>query len=181
LLSNQHISFSSLKSSHFPLLLKWLETSHVKKWWPEEFIWTLALVENKYQPYIQGYNLVDGKKKVLKAYIISYDEQPIGYIQLYNAHDFSRKKKLDNLPGSLGAIDFYLGEEAYLGKGLGVEILNLFLSDYVTEYEYVFVDPDINNTVAIKTYEKTGFERVAVHQDTHELWLMKHLRKSHSD
>lgn len=28
------ITFEPLHESHFPLLLKWLETPHVKKWWP---------------------------------------------------------------------------------------------------------------------------------------------------
>lgn len=28
------ITFKPLHESHFPLLLKWLESPHIKKWWP---------------------------------------------------------------------------------------------------------------------------------------------------
>lgn len=35
------ITFETLHESHFTLLLKWLETPHVKKWWDEDV--TLAI------------------------------------------------------------------------------------------------------------------------------------------
>lgn len=71
---------------------------------------------------------------------------------------------------TLGAIDFYIGEEEYLRKGIGSEVLKTF--DY-KKFDYIFVDPDINNIVAIKTYEKAGFKKIKEHLDTNEVWMIK--------
>lgn len=55
----------------------------------------------------------------MQAYVIQSGQTPIGYIQLYNAYDFPRDVPLEVLPGSLAALDFYIGEESFVGKGLG--------------------------------------------------------------
>jgi len=39
------ITFKPLQETHFPLLLKWLETPHVKQWWDEDVVWTLELIK----------------------------------------------------------------------------------------------------------------------------------------
>ena len=49
------VIFKPLKREHFPLLLKWLETPHVKKWWDSDINWTLELIEKKYSSYTQGF------------------------------------------------------------------------------------------------------------------------------
>ena len=58
---------------------------------------------------------------------------PIGYIQYYDKHDFRPEKgyEIKDLPNSLAAIDFYIGELEYIGKGLGSEVLKLFINEYV--------------------------------------------------
>lgn len=45
---NKNITFKALKEEHFLLLLKWLETPHVKKWWDADINWTPELIEKKY-------------------------------------------------------------------------------------------------------------------------------------
>jgi hypothetical protein len=76
------ISFESLHESHFPLLLKWLETPHVKKWWDQDMRYTLDLVREKYSSYVKGYKLVDGQQKPIQGFIIHNNQNPIGYIQI---------------------------------------------------------------------------------------------------
>ncbi|WP_338481462.1 hypothetical protein [Wolbachia endosymbiont (group A) of Nomada hirtipes] len=39
---NKNITFKALKEEHFLLLLKWLETPQVKRWWIN---WTPELIE----------------------------------------------------------------------------------------------------------------------------------------
>lgn len=156
------ISFIALTYSDFPLLLKWLGTPHVKAWYDQEITHNEESVEAKYSNYVNS--------NQIKAYIIHIDDKPIGYIQIYNAYDFLRDKPLEHLPESLRAIDFYIGEEEYLGKGIGAKILKAFVT---TEFEYIFVDPDINNIAAIKTYENAGFKKIKEHLDTNEIWMIK--------
>jgi len=152
------ITFIPLVESHFSLLLKWLETPHVKKWWDKELIYTLETVKEKYASRVQGYQLVNGAPKSIHAYIICVAEQPVGYIQTYNAYDFSRQQPLTELPESLGTFDVFIGEAAYVGIGIGSQIIKKFMDEYILKhYQYAFVDPDYHNETAVSAYEKAGF------------------------
>ena len=51
------ITFELLHESHFPLLLKWLETPHVKKWWDQDVKYTMDLVKEKFGKDIHGISL----------------------------------------------------------------------------------------------------------------------------
>ncbi len=51
---NKNITFKVLKEEHFLLLLKWLETPHVKLWWVN---WTLGLIKEKYDNYVKALTL----------------------------------------------------------------------------------------------------------------------------
>lgn len=147
-----HLSFVSLKKEHFPLLLKWLKATHVSCWYDKDTNWTTGKIQEKYTSYTEGFKLSDGVRKGLFAFVIAYDETPIGYIQYYDAYDFPRDGyALRDLPTSLAALDMLIGEEAYLGKGIGQKALALFLESHVhTQFDYVFVDPDRKNSAAIK-------------------------------
>lgn len=164
------IEFKSLSDSHFLLLLEWLEKPHIKAWWDRDINYTETLVKEKYTSYTQGYKLENGAKKAIHGFVIYVDNKPIGYIQIYNAYDFARKTFLIDLPESLAAIDFFIGDINYIGKGIGAEALKVF--DY-QGYKNILVDPDMDNIAAIKTYEKAGFKRIKVSTDTHEIWMLK--------
>jgi aminoglycoside 6'-N-acetyltransferase len=90
------------------------------------------------------------------------DHEPIGYIQYYNKHDFPREHDYaTELPTSCAAIDWYIGEPSFVGRGIGTRALKLFLDSYVfANFDSVFVDPDTANAPAIRAYEKAGFKRI---------------------
>lgn len=158
------IMFSLLQKNHFSLLLRWLESPHVKNWWDRDIQYTHELIKKKYTPYTQGFQIIfDTQKKPMYAFIIEIDNQPIGYIQYYNKYDFlpNRDYKIKALHVSLASIDFYIGETRYLGKGIGTKILQNFLKLYVfKEFESCFVSPDTANKSAIFSYKNAGFEIV---------------------
>lgn len=168
------LSFTPLEEQHFPLLCKWLQTPHVKKWWDSHISWNMEKVQEKYDSYTQGFKMENKVRKAIYPYIILCDETPIGYIQFYDAYDFVREVPLKNLPPSLAALDFYIGEESYLGKGLGAKILLQFIKQYLKKkFQYVFVDPDINNYAAIKTYENAGFCKVENTANNKFIWMLR--------
>ena len=169
------ITFEPLHESHFPLLLKWLEAPHVKKWWDQDVTYTLELVREKYSSYIKGYKLVDGVPQPIQGFIIHNNQNPVGYIQIYNAYDFPRSKPLSGLPQSLGAFDIFIGEKEVLGQGLSSKAIVQFLKLHGGQYTHIFADPDSNNVAAVKCYEKAGFKRVLEQQDTKEVWMIKDL------
>ena len=162
------IEFKALSESHFTLLFKWIEKPHVKTRWDQKILHTEESIKEKYTSYVKGYKLENGEKKPISPFIIYADQCPIGYIQLYNAYDFSRKIPLENLPKSLAAIDFFIGEEGYLGRGIAHKALMQF--NY-QNFDYIFVDPDTDNIAAIITYERAGFKRLKEHAN--ELWMIK--------
>ncbi|MDF3034572.1 MAG: family N-acetyltransferase [Alphaproteobacteria bacterium] len=159
------ITFKSLKDTHLALLLKWLESSHVKKWWDQDIVWTDQLIREKYGTYVDGYKEEKGVRKGMHAYIICVDDQEIGYVQFYNAYDFLREdnvslKKL-GLSESLGALDIFIGEEIFVGKGWGTRIIKKICQEYIDpRFEACFVDPDSTNLQAIRAYEKAGFIKI---------------------
>ncbi len=54
---DKNITFETLSEKHFSLLLKWLETPHVKKWWDQDIHWTLGLIKEKYDNYVKALTL----------------------------------------------------------------------------------------------------------------------------
>ncbi|KTD67542.1 GNAT family acetyltransferase [Legionella santicrucis] len=167
------ITFVHLTESHFSLLLKWLEEKHVKTWWDPDVHWTDELIFKKYADYVKGYKLAHGTPKPIYPYIICVDEKPIGYIQLYNAHDFLRSKSLQGLPQCLAAFDVLIGEPDFLKRGIGTSAITIFLNQYATSYTHIFVDPESSNVAAIRAYEKAGFQKLGLQPDTNELWMIK--------
>lgn len=84
------ITFTPLAKPHFPLLLKWLEAPHVKAWWDTDVHYTPELIQEKYGSYVDGYKQIGSERKPIHAFIIYFDDAPIGYIQYYNAYDLLR-------------------------------------------------------------------------------------------
>ena len=170
-----NIEFAPLSKEDFMKLQQWLNTPHVNSWYGESKNWTLEMVANKYDSYCQGFKSVAGENKPIHAFIIHYDEQPIGYIQYYNTYDFPRDGyELNNLPKSLAAIDMFIGDENYLGKGIGSQSLELFLENHVfTEFDYAFVDPALTNIFAIESYSKAGFKIVRSSSKEQIFWMLR--------
>ncbi len=178
-----NITFKPLNESHFPLMLKWLETPHVKKWWPadrsfsaggdQDVTYTLELVREKYSSYVKGYKLVDGQQKPIQGFIIHNNQNPVGYIQIYNANDFPRSKPLSGLPENLGAFDIFIGEEGVFGQGIGSLAIKKFLEEYAFfNYRYIFVDPEFRNQTAVTSFEKAGF--VIWRRVNEKFWMIAH-------
>src|SRR5207302_8394571 len=78
--------------------------------------------------------------------------EAIGYIQTYWESD-----------GTMG-IDLFLGEERFLNRGIGTQVLQSFLQQMIEHHDppYFIIDPDPENARAIRCYEKVGFR----HYDT---------------
>ncbi|AZL16384.1 GNAT family N-acetyltransferase [Rickettsiales endosymbiont of Stachyamoeba lipophora] len=170
------IQFERLKEPHLSLLLKWLETPHVKAWWDQDIKWSDDLIKEKYGTYIDGYKLENNTKKPMHAFIIQLDSKPIGYIQYYNVYDFAHEDNipLEGLPKSLAAFDIFIGEESFVGKGLGAVIINKILDEHIwPQFQACFVDVESSNIGAIKAYEKAGFRKIKTLDDGKVIWLLK--------
>ena len=163
----ESLGFIPLKKGHFPLLYQWLNLPAQRRWYGNGQKVSWKEVEEKYTSYCQRFKEEEGQKKPLWAFIITFSNMPIGFIQFYDARDF--KRDFGEFPAEIretikncAALDFYIGDPAYLGRGLAPLVLQKFLKDHVwKQFSACFVDPDRQNTRACKAYAKVGFKELA--------------------
>jgi len=107
----------------------------------------------------------------LVAEVSTADEttEPIGFVQvidpvLEETHYWGEYLDDHNRHPSkhCRAIDIWIGEEAFLGKGYGTQMMKLVLRDYCfgidSSVQSVLVDPMSANTAAHRFYQRLGFK-----------------------
>ncbi len=144
------IHFERLQTKHYTLIHDWFNKPHVQAFYSLRE-WTLDEVEKKLAPYLHG---------DVKGHIIVLDK-PVGYIQSYPIKSYPWENQgLDEDVIQKGAgIDFFIGEENYMGRGIGKDIVNAFLDQVLwQEFDYCVVDPDEKNTRSINCFKSCGFK-----------------------
>jgi RimJ/RimL family protein N-acetyltransferase len=53
-----------------------------------------------------------------------------------------------------------IGEESFLNKGYGVELLKIIIDEIKLKgyYKFIIADPDLRNAASVKVLEKCGFK-----------------------
>lgn len=91
----------------------------------------------------------------------------IGYIQSYTI-DRKISTWFPQIPGNgnILGIDQFIGEPAYLYKGIGTLFIKEFVDMCMMKDKNltIIVDPEPTNTAAIKCYEKVGFKKLGTYQ-----------------
>lgn len=166
------IAFRKLTEVDFNNMYKWLNTDFVTEWY-EKGGSSLEKIKNKFLPRING-------EEPIHAYIIICNGSDIGYIQTYNIGDFPDYSQYVDCSDNASGIDLFIGEEAYIHKGLGKEILSNFLAKYVftlTGSTCCIIGPEPDNKVAIRAYEKAGFvylKTIHIPGEDNEEYLMRY-------
>ncbi len=94
-------------------------------------------------------------------FIAEADNRPIGFIQIIDpAREDSRY--WGDVSDGLRAIDIWIGEEDYLGKGYGTKMMELAIDRCFAnpEVNAVLLDPLTANTWSHRFYERLGFRFV---------------------
>ena len=147
----QALSFRKLSRQDFDLLHYWLNQPHVRAFYQPQPI-DLATVKQKYFPRI-------GSNSQIHYFIIYLNNLPISYIQTYLIKYASGY--VNAIATNKGAtIDLYIGDAAWLHKGLGWLIELKFLSEIVFKFfssDECYISHDIDNIAAVKTSKKAGF------------------------
>ncbi len=140
-----HLKFARLTAEDLPLLKFWLDESHVKTWWDQNMI---------------KYILRLAADSPIKCFIIKIDNVPVGFIQHYPS----------GYQAGAEGVDFFIGNPTFIGKGLGAFLLSEFI-ERMLPAKTVVVDPDVKNVRAIRTYEKTGFQKIAERGNV--MWMLR--------
>lgn len=139
-----------------PLVETWLNKDHVKKWYE---IPNMGITIDDWMSEINERN---GKFRWLTYLIATWQGHPIGLCQYYRCED-SGDEDFGTLPleGSYG-IDYLIGEEAYLGKGLGKGIITLLVNRVFSfpDALRVTADIDVANKASERSLLSCGFALV---------------------
>ena len=99
----------------------WLHKAHVRKWYE------IPQLGVTLEDWMMEYKERNGKYQWITHLIVMWQEKPIGLCQYYKATD--SEEDFGTLPriGTYG-IDYLIGEEDYIGKGLGKDMLKLLVN-----------------------------------------------------
>ncbi len=127
------IAFRPLTLGDRPLVHAWVNLPHVRRWW--DGLPTSGFVVQ-----------VDGR-----------DAGWIGWERVGDSPAFQRAYRIDD-PDTVGC-DLFLGEPDVVHRGLGAAIVRTFLHRVVSSERWTtcVVDPEPDNAIAIRAYEKAGF------------------------
>ena len=130
--------FKPLEERDFPLLLEWLQRSHVKEWWNDGDD-TLEKVRIHYSR-----NVASTKRFILMDF---GNGEPLGYFPCYLQ------------PDATVGIDQFLADSGCLNRGLGTAAIRAFIATIcrIHSAARIVTDPHPSNARAIRCYEKVGF------------------------
>lgn len=149
------LHFKRMRREHLPLMHRWLNHGLANKWYGKKQ-YTMEEIENKYLSYIN-------KEVPTEGFIIHYDTTPIGYIQTYMIHDHPDYANIVQIEEKAAGLDLFIGEDTFIHKGLGSQIITQFLQEKVfddQDTESCILGPEPDNRAAIRTYEKVGFQYI---------------------
>lgn len=149
------VAFRPLRAADLPLLRRWHNQPHVKRWYDaDKDLTTLEAAASHYR------DLLDGTDPT-RAFTILVDGEPAGYIQTYMIADNPDYAAALDLGAERAAgLDLFLGEPHLVHRGLGPRVIHDFLEQVVFADPHVdscVIGPEPANAVAIRAYEKAGF------------------------
>jgi aminoglycoside 6'-N-acetyltransferase len=148
-----------------PLLRRWDEEPHVVASDPtSDWEWETELAED--WPWRE-------------QLVAEVDGVPIGFLQIIDpAEEVSHY--WGDVPANLRAIDIWIGEADYLGRGYGTRMMRLAIDRCFAApaVETILIDPLARNTRAIRFYQRLGFKPVEERQFGDDLCLVHRLERA---
>lgn len=125
------------------MFVAWLASPHIGGWWQNgETEW--ALVAEEFDT-----GRVDMR-------VVEHDGQPFAFIQDYDVRTWAMPQYAD-LPEGARAVDTFLGDAAFIGRGHGAGYLRARTDHLLEGFPLLAVDPSPDNTRAIRAYAAAGF------------------------
>ena len=140
-----------LNDNDITLVEGWLNKEHIKRWYEvpgdcsiDDWVYE---IENRHVEF-----------QFLTHLIAIYDGRPIGFCQYYKCIDSDEGWGALQLAGAY-CIDYFIGEELYLGKGLGKGIITQLVDKIFTlpDAERVVADIGEGNKASEKALLSSGF------------------------
>ena len=158
-----NITFRKLKNEkvEFQKIYTWCQNKYVYEWFEQRKL-TIKEIEEKYKNKL--------KEKKQDLYIIMCNDIDIGLVQIY---PFNNDVNIDTLKqyNNIYEYDLFIGEEQYLNKGIGKQIIKKINQKIYNEYpsDAIILRPFKRNIRAVKCYEKSNFKMIYEYKDTDTL------------
>lgn len=131
----------------FIIMETWLNKDHVKQFYGDSKEWMDEISENL--------NIQDNWACY---FIVEFDRKPIGFAQYYDTHK-APEGNWSAAPLETAGIDYMIGEEEFLGKGLGTKVVRAIVDQVclLNQYSHIIADPISENVASIAVLTKNGF------------------------
>jgi len=143
----ENVVIREFKKCDVAVFEEWLYKDYIKQWFGDPKEW------------LDEVNNDDGKFDWINHFIVEYDSAPIGFCQYFDCKNAPEGFGWEKEPPGTFSIDYLIGEEAFLRKGIGSVIIQKLIA-LITARENpksIIADPVKENKDSIKLLEKNGF------------------------
>ena len=151
-------NFRPLTFEDLPQLHRWFQEPMIRQLYAKNQSYSLEDMIQKYKPRLANLDHIP-------SFIIEYEQQDMGFIQYYclDAHlpeGITRDNPLFKkyLSHEMAGMDLFIADNDNRGKGLGIQIIHQFITEFLSNYKAIVIDPERQNEQAIRCYKKSGFE-----------------------
>ena len=134
------------------LLDKWLHKEYIKKWFEVPDICTI-------EDWLHEVKNRNDEFRWLSYFIVMSEDCPIGFCTYYKCMDAKEHWYGEISLDGVYSMDYLIGEEKYLGKGIGnkmiEELAEMIFSN--EEAKKIIVQPDKNNKASCRVLLSNGF------------------------
>jgi aminoglycoside 6'-N-acetyltransferase len=146
------ISFRPLTAPDLPMLTAWLAEAHVRRFYQKTPV-TLSEVALEYGPAVRG-------EEPTICHLALHCDAPFAYLQSYRNADYP--EWVDTIAVADGiSVDLFIGDPAYLRRGLGRAALAEYLRHVAFPYfageTRAYIGHELSNTRALRCSEAVGF------------------------
>ncbi|KHS50760.1 GNAT family N-acetyltransferase [Brevibacterium linens] len=153
------MEFRRTTRADFPLLARWLGTPHVARFWNHET--TPEAIERDFGGSVDGTEPSDD-------FIVEDAGVPVGFIQRSRICDYADEHieliALADAPQDALTIDYFIGEGAATGRGVGTRMIREFTDLCFADWpaaSAIIVPVIAGNPASWKALAAAGYERIA--------------------
>jgi len=141
------LKLKPVEDKDIELLERWLNKEYILKWYNDPAEWLQEIRER------------NGSFSFLHHFIVMKDDNPIGFCQYYDCFDAQEEWYSVSRADEFYSIDYLIGEEAFLGKGYGKQIVRLLMNEIYNSspHSKIVVQPDNDNLPSCKALLANGF------------------------
>ena len=142
------IKLRPFQDEDIDLFIKWLYSPHVKQWYTEPLDWMDEIKKRN-----NDFNWIH-------HYIVEYKNISIGFCQYYEFYKSGETWSGNIELYSVYSIDYMIGEQRYLGKGISKDIIKILISKINQENnaKIIIVQPDEKNKKSSSLLKSCGFD-----------------------